>query len=214
VRVDSGAERNLEIPQAYDPLVAKLITYGATRDEARRRMLRALSEYDIEGIRTTIPFHRLMLADDRFVSGDYHTGTVEREMDLSPLAEAPAPKPKPGEPAIALRSFDLELEGKRFAVRVREHLDTVVAQRKPKPPERSSSVGGGGAEELVAPMQGTIVKVLVEKGQHVKTGDVVCVLEAMKMENSILAHTDGVIHELKVEAGQAVMTGAPIALIR
>jgi acetyl-CoA/propionyl-CoA carboxylase biotin carboxyl carrier protein len=214
VRVDSGAERNSEIPQAYDPLVAKLITYGSDREETRRRMLRALSEFQIEGIKTTIPFHRLMLADERFVTGGYHTGTVEREMDLSPLEGASEPKAKPGEPATALRSFDLELDGKRFNVKVREHLETTVLPRKPKPPEKGARVGGGAAEELVAPMQGTIVKVLVKPGQEVKAGDVVCVLEAMKMENSILAHTDGVVEELKVEPGQAVVAGAPIAVIR
>ncbi|MEA2434546.1 MAG: acetyl-CoA carboxylase, biotin carboxylase subunit [Actinomycetota bacterium] len=214
VRVDSGTERNAEIPQAYDPLVAKLITYGATRDEARRRMLRALSEYEIEGIKTTIPFHQLMLADEKFVSGDYHTGTVERDMDLSVLAEVAEPKPKPGEPAISHRTFDVELDGKRFAVKVREELESTVLPRKPKPPEKAAGIGGGGAEELVAPMQGTIVKVLVESGQDVKAGDVVCVLEAMKMENSILAHKDGVVEDLKVEPGQSVLAGAPIAVIR
>jgi acetyl-CoA/propionyl-CoA carboxylase biotin carboxyl carrier protein len=214
VRVDSGAERNSEISQAYDPLVAKVIAYGATRDETRRRMLRALSEYEIEGIKTTIPFHRLMLADERFVSGNYHTGTVEREMDLSVLSEAPEPKAKPGEPATSLRSFDVELDGKRFSVKVREELESTVLPSKPKPPEKTAGVRAGGVEELVAPMQGTIVKVLVKPGQEIKAGDVVCILEAMKMENSILAHTDGVIEELKVEPGQAVLAGAPIAVIR
>jgi acetyl-CoA/propionyl-CoA carboxylase biotin carboxyl carrier protein len=177
-------------------------------------MLRALSEYEIEGIKTTIPFHQLMLADEKFVSGDYHTGTVERDMDLSVLAEMAEPKAKPGEPAISHRTFDVELDGKRFAVKVREELESTVLPRKPKPPEKAAGIGGGGAEELVAPMQGTIVKVLVESGQDVKVGDVVCVLEAMKMENSILAHKDGVVEDLKVEPGQSVLAGAPIAVIR
>ena len=177
-------------------------------------MLRALSEYEIEGIRTTIPFHSLMLADERFISGDYHTGTVEREMDLSPLSEAPTPKPKVGEPLVATRSFAVELNGKRFGVKVRETLDETVGPRKPKPPEKGAAFGGGGAEELNAPMQGTIVKVLVSKGQQVKAGEVVCVLEAMKMENSILAQADGTVEELKVEAGQSVEAGAPLAVIK
>jgi acetyl-CoA/propionyl-CoA carboxylase biotin carboxyl carrier protein len=214
VRVDSGTEGNSEIPQAYDPLVSKVITYGADRDEARRRMLRALSEYQVEGIKTTIPFHRLMLADERFASGDYHTGTVEREMDLSVLKEEVEPKAKPGEPMIAARQLGVEVNGKRFDVRIRESLEETVRPKKPKPPERAASVGGGGSEELVAPMQGTIVKVLVEQGGSVKAGDAVCVLEAMKMENSILAHTDGTVEELKVAAGQSVETGATIAIIR
>jgi acetyl-CoA/propionyl-CoA carboxylase biotin carboxyl carrier protein len=214
VRVDSGAEADYTIPQAYDPLISKLICYGATRDEARRRMLRALSEYEIEGIKTTIPFHSLMLADERFVTGDYHTGTVEKEMDLSVLAEERAAKPKPGEAEVVTRELQVEVDGKRFSVRARERLDSTVAPRKPKAPQRSGGVGGGGGETLAAPMQGTIVKVLVKQGQEVKAGDAVCVLEAMKMENSILAHTPGKVEELKVEPGQSVETGATIAVIR
>ena len=214
VRVDSGTEPNSDIPQAYDPLVSKVISYGADRDEARRRMLRALSEYEIEGIKTTIPFHRLMLADERFATGDYHTGTVEREMDLSVLKEEAEPKAKAGEPLVASRQLGIEVNGKRFDVRIRESLEETVRPKKPKPPERAASVGGGGSEELVAPMQGTIVKVLVEQGGTVKAGDAICVLEAMKMENSILAHTEGVVEELKVSAGQSVETGATIAVIR
>ncbi|MDQ3646894.1 MAG: acetyl-CoA carboxylase biotin carboxylase subunit [Actinomycetota bacterium] len=214
VRVDSGTEPGATIPQAYDPLIAKLISYGADRDEARRRMLRALSEYTIEGIKTTLPFHRLMLADARFISGEYHTGTVEKEMDLSVLKEPPAPKAEPGGRAVALRRFEVEVEGKRLAVQVREHLETNAHASKPKPPKRAGSLGGGGGETLVAPMQGTIVKVLVETGQEVKAGETVCVLEAMKMENAILAHTDGTVEDLKVTAGQSVETGATLAVIR
>ncbi|MFP5351828.1 MAG: acetyl-CoA carboxylase biotin carboxylase subunit [Actinomycetota bacterium] len=214
VRVDSGTEAHSEIPQAYDPLVSKLITYGYDRDEARRRMLRALDEYVIEGIKTAIPFHRLMLADERFVTGDYHTGTVEREMDLSVLKEEAQPKPKVGEPQIASRRFGVEVDGKRFDVSVLESLEERVPRKKPKPPERSAAVGGGGSEELKAPMQGTIVKVLVEQGAEVQAGEAIAVLEAMKMENSILAHTAGKVEEIKVAAGQSVETGATIAIIR
>ena len=213
VRVDSGAEPNSVIPQAYDPLVAKVITYGADRDEARRRMLRALGEYTIEGIKTTIPFHRLMLADERFVSGNYHTGTVEQEMDLSQLAE-PSVKAKVGEPEVAARRFSVEVDGKRFGVQVRERLESTVRPRKPKPPEGAGHLGGGAGEEITAPMQGTIVKVLVTEGQEVSAGDVVCVLEAMKMENSILAHADGTVEAIKVQAGRSVEAGATIAVIR
>jgi acetyl-CoA/propionyl-CoA carboxylase, biotin carboxylase, biotin carboxyl carrier protein len=214
VRVDSGVEPHYTVPQAYDPMIAKLVSYGDTREEARRRMLRALSEYEVEGITTTIPFHRLMLADDRFVTGDYHTGTVENEMDLSPLREARETPPKPGEPQTLERGFVVEVDGKRLPVRVREQLDELVQPRKPKPPKSAGALAGGGSEVLQAPMQGTIVKVQVEQGQKVKVGDAICVLEAMKMENSILAHADGTVEELKVTAGQSVETGATIAVIR
>ncbi len=177
-------------------------------------MIRALSEYEITGIKTTIPFHRLMLADERFVTGDYHTATVEREMDLSVLKETAEPKPSVGEPEVAERRLDIEVAGKRFAVRAREHLETAVRPVKPKPPAKVGALGGGSSETLSAPMQGTIVKVLVSRGQQVSAGEAICVLEAMKMENSIQAHIDGTVEELKVEAGQSVETGATIAVIR
>ncbi|HYY44796.1 MAG TPA: acetyl-CoA carboxylase biotin carboxylase subunit [Actinomycetota bacterium] len=214
VRVDSGTEPHALIPQAYDPLVAKLITFGADREEARRRMLRALAEYRIEGIRTTVPFHRLMLADDRFVTGRYHTGTVEQEMDLSVLVQEEEAAPKTGEPEVAIRYVDVELDGKRIAVKLREHLESSVRPQKPKPPESAASIGSGAGEDLVAPMQGTIVKVLVEPGQEVEVGQPICVLEAMKMENSILAHAAGKVEEIKVQTGQSVEAGAGIAIIR
>ena len=214
VRVDSGAEGEYTIPQAYDPMIAKLVTFGANREEARRRMLRALDEYTIEGIRTTIPFHRLMLADERFASGEYHTGTVEQEMDLSSLADAPVREPKSGENEVVERRFEVEVDGKRLSVTARERLETMVQPRKPKPPKRVGGGTGGGSDTLVAPMQGTIVKVLVEQGQSVKTGEAIVVLEAMKMENSILAHADGTVEDLKVKQGQSVETGATLAVIR
>jgi acetyl-CoA/propionyl-CoA carboxylase, biotin carboxylase, biotin carboxyl carrier protein len=214
VRVDSGLESNMTIPQAYDPMIAKVITYGSTREEARRRMLRALSEYTIEGIRTTIPFHTTMLADERFRSGRYHTATVEHEMDLSSLGEPQAREPEPGQLQIATRDFTVQVEGKRFEVVVKEKLDTLVAAQKPRPPKKLTGGGSGGGETLRAPMQGTIVKVLVEKGQTVEAGETICVLEAMKMENTILAHADGTVEELRVGPGSSVETGATIAIIR
>jgi acetyl-CoA/propionyl-CoA carboxylase, biotin carboxylase, biotin carboxyl carrier protein len=213
VRVDSGAEANYTIPQAYDPLIAKLITYGSDRDDARRRMIRALDEYEIEGVKTTIPFHRFMMADEHFVTGDYHTGTVERDLDLSPLKEEKEAKPKPGEPQVLSRSFAIELDGKRFDVKVRESLDELVLPKKPKPPKKLGATGAGAGGALVAPMQGTVVKVLVEKGQEVKIGETVLVLEAMKMENAIQAHVDGKVEDVKVIPGQSVQTGAPLVVI-
>jgi acetyl-CoA/propionyl-CoA carboxylase biotin carboxyl carrier protein len=213
VRVDSGMVSGATVSQAYDPLVSKLITFGAHRDEARRRMLRALSEYTIEGLRTSIPFHELMLQDERFISGDYHTGTVENELDLSILpvdAEDEVDVPE----QTAQRHLDLELEGKRFEVVVRERSRSGTTARKPTPPQRSGKGQAGGGEVLSAPMQGTIVKVSVEVGDTVSAGAVVCILEAMKMENSILAHSDGTIAELPVRAGQSVEAGATVAVIR
>ncbi len=213
VRVDSGARSGSEIPQAYDPLIAKLITYGSDREQARRRMLRALGEYRLEGVKTTIPFHRLMIASDDFVCGTYHTGTVERELDLSVLEEDIPSGPAPGEAEVAERRFEVEIDGKRFGVVARERLETYVRPAKPRPPGGAGHLGGGASDVLEAPMQGTIVKVLVQQGDAVAAGQVVCVLEAMKMENSILAHIDGTVREIKIEAGQTVEPGAVIAVI-
>jgi acetyl-CoA/propionyl-CoA carboxylase biotin carboxyl carrier protein len=213
VRVDSGAEANYTIPQAYDPLIAKLIAYGSDRDHARRRMVRALAEYEIEGVKTTIPFHSLTMRDERFITGDYHTGTVEREMDLSALAEDKEPKPKAGDPQVLHRSFSVELDGKRFDVTVRESLDELVLPKKPKPPKQLGAGGAGAGGALTAPMQGTVVKILVEKGQEVKSGETILVLEAMKMENAIQAHVDGKVEDIQVTPGQSVQAGAPLAVI-
>jgi acetyl-CoA/propionyl-CoA carboxylase biotin carboxyl carrier protein len=114
---------------------------------------------------------------------------------------------------VALRTFGLELDGKRFDVKLREVVED-AGPEKPRPPESAGSVGGGATEALAAPMQGTIVKVLVAVGDEVEAGQSVCVLEAMKMENSILAAHAGKVEELKVEPGQSVETGATIAIIR
>ncbi|MDQ4028701.1 MAG: acetyl-CoA carboxylase biotin carboxylase subunit [Actinomycetota bacterium] len=214
VRVDSGFDGGAIISQTYDPMIAKVISHGSTRDEARRRMLRALSEYTIEGIHTTIPFHNLMLSDERFVRGEYHTETIEREVDLTVLSAVRPSTPQPDEAGITLRNFEVEVNGKRVEVRVRERLGAAGRAKKPRPPNKQGSVGGGAGETLQAPMQGTIVKVLVERGQEVRSGDPVCVLEAMKMENSLVSHTNGVVEELNVTAGQAVEAGATIAVIR
>ncbi len=209
VRVDSGAEEGTVVPQAYDPLVSKVISYGATREEARTRMLRALGEYQIGGIPTTLPWHKAILDDPRFAAGDYHTGTVENEMDLSGLGGGKGAV-SPGPDGIE-RSWVLELDGKRFGVRAHERPSPWSV--KPRPP-KAGSVGGGGAEVITAPMQGTIVKLLVETGQDIDAGDAVCVLEAMKMENSILANSGGTVEEIQVAAGEPVEAGATIAVIR
>ena len=220
VRVDSAAEPGALIPQAYDPLVAKLVVSGADRDQARRRTLRALAEYRIGGPRTTIPFHRLMLAHPSFREGDYHTSTVEGELDLGELdssQEEADEGSSPGESRrspVAERHFEVEVEGKRIAVRTREHLGEGARRTKPRPPAAADHLGAGTGEILAAPMQGTIVKVLVAEGDEVSSGQVVCVLEAMKMENSIFAHSDGRVDELKVSPGQSVEVGAPLAVIR
>jgi acetyl-CoA/propionyl-CoA carboxylase biotin carboxyl carrier protein len=215
VRVDSGCTAGSAIPQAYDSLVAKLICHGSTRQQARRRALRALAEYRIDGITTTVGFHRHLLSEAEFAAGRYHTGTVEQDIDLASIApDTDHQDPAPGRPQIAVRRFEIELNGKRFSVVANEELEANVRASKPEPPATTGHIGTSASEVLSAPMQGTIVQLMVEVGDEVSAGMVICVLEAMKMENSILAHVDGRVDEILVEAGQSVEAGAVIAVIR
>jgi acetyl-CoA/propionyl-CoA carboxylase biotin carboxyl carrier protein len=212
--MDSGVATGSEIPQAYDSLVAKLVCWGANRDEAIARSRRALGEMRIGGVRTTIPFHRWVVGTDWFQQSRFSTSTVER-LDLSGLApddDSPARLERLSNGTGRSRTFAVEIEGKRFQVRLAG--DSGQGQRKPRPPD----VGGAGAlagagETLTAPMQGTIVKTLVAEGAEVAAGDGVAVLEAMKMENLILCHRDGIVKEVLVVAGDTVQIGTPIAVI-
>ena len=208
VRVDAGAGAGSRIPEFYDSLVAKLICYGSSRDEAIQRMRRALAEYQIEGVATTLGFHRLVAEASWFQAGDFSTFTVEQSMDLSGLASGPA-----GQAGEApARDVTVELSGKRFEVRLWER--KAAGRHKPNlpgPGHRSSHAGVG--ETITAPMQGTILRTLVTQGDTVAAGDPVLVLEAMKMENVIVAHRDGAVKSLKVAPGDSVQLGAALAEI-
>jgi len=221
VRVDAGVRAGFTVPQAYDSLLAKLIVWGEGRDQARRRMLRALDEFVIEGVPTTIPFHRLAMLDPAFAAGEVSTVLVEHGMDLSSLTPAvPAEEPAGEQVAKAPpRRLVIELEGKRFdvdvfaqePVRIPERVRT---PRSPKALERARAESGGPGKEVVqTPMQGTIVKVLVADGDKVTPGQTIVVLEAMKMENHVIAHQEGTVTGLSVTEGQTVPTGATIATI-
>lgn len=210
VRVDSGVMPGSQIPQAYDSLIGKLICLGSTRDEAIARTLRALDEFVIEGAETTIPFHKLALSSEWFRSGSFSTKTVETELDLSQLGSERSSEerlPRPSE-----RVMVVEVGPKRFETKVFER--PKGARAKPQVPNLTKrSPHSGSGETIVSPMQGTIVKTMVEIGDEVQAGDAICVLEAMKMENLIICHRDGVITELRVKAGEAVQMGAVLAVI-
>ncbi|CAN5258185.1 acetyl-CoA carboxylase biotin carboxylase subunit [soil metagenome] len=213
VRVDAAAAAGWDVPRSYDSLIAKLITYGADRDEARRRMVRAIDEFVVEGVPTTLDFHRLAFTHPDFVAGRVSTVSVEQEWDLSGIAAAPAPTDGAGPPEPP-RTFVVEVDGKRLEVA----LFGPVAAGARGPRRRGGRPRGrpGAAvasEELVAPMQGTIVKTAVEAGSAVGAGDLVLVLEAMKMENHVFAHRAGVVTALHVAAGDVVNTGDPLARI-
>jgi acetyl-CoA/propionyl-CoA/long-chain acyl-CoA carboxylase, biotin carboxylase, biotin carboxyl carrier protein len=217
IRVDAGFGPDTEIPRTYDSLIAKLIAWGADREEARRRLVRALDEYVIEGVKTVIPFHKLVLNDPKFIAGDYHTAYVEREMDLSELV-VPAPAKVGTEAVPPARPLTVEVDGKRFEVEV-HGLGAIGEARssgvKPAKPvaEGRARAHADGAERVTAPMQGTIVKAAVKEGDVVKAGDLLIVLEAMKMENHINSPRDGTVQQVAVKAGQNVETGAVLIVI-
>jgi acetyl-CoA/propionyl-CoA carboxylase biotin carboxyl carrier protein len=193
VRVDSGYATGDVIPEAYDSLLAKLITWGKDRDEARSRMLRCLDEFSIEGVATTIPAHKLLLELDAFVDGSHTTKTVESGV-LDDLKAVPQ-----GE-----EEANVLLVGGR-AVRLWSPAMAASA---------SAAVSGGvGAGEIAAPMQGTILKVLVEAGQTVEAGDAVVILEAMKMETTLPATAGGVVKEISVVPGDTVASGQVVAVV-
>jgi acetyl-CoA/propionyl-CoA carboxylase biotin carboxyl carrier protein len=213
VRVDSSLRGPGVVPEAYDPLFAKLIVRGADRGEALRRLRRALSEFRVEGIATTLPFHRALLEDEVFASGKYTTGFVAER--LSGMEIPASPVTWAGEtPGKESREVEVEVNGKLF--RVRLYREREAAREQGPPLRRKGGVTqraamGGGA--VLAPMQGTIVKVLVEKGQEIAADEAVCLLEAMKMESEIRAQRAGKVREVLVEAGKTVRSGEPLVVL-
>jgi acetyl-CoA/propionyl-CoA carboxylase biotin carboxyl carrier protein len=225
VRWDGGYESGDEVSQFYDNLVGKLIVWGADREVARRRMLRALSEMRVEGIATTIPAHVAILSHDEFIAAEHSTKWVEERLDLSGVGvEAAVPASPDGEtgPPKVRRDVDVEVNGKRFSVSVwvPDIPMTVagvggpaIAPRPRRPASAAGAAAGAGSGRVAVPMQGTIVKVLVKVGDAVEAGQPVVVLEAMKMENNVNADKSGTVTEIKVEAGQSVGTGDVVVVI-
>jgi acetyl-CoA/propionyl-CoA carboxylase, biotin carboxylase, biotin carboxyl carrier protein len=225
VRFDTGAESGYEVPRDYDSMIAKLIVWGADRDAARARMSRALDEMVIDGIPTTTPFHRLAMTNEQFAAGQHSTVSVETEWDLSSLQPQSPAAPGDGDEGGPSREVTVEIGGRRLEVKVFGELAAgggssggggaaATAKRR----SRGAGAGGGKAhaaasEDLVAPMQGTVVKYAVEAGTEVAAGDLVVVLEAMKMENNITAHRDGTVTALHFDAGDVVESGAVLAHI-
>jgi len=223
VRWDGGYESGDTVSQYYDNLIGKLVVWSPTRDEAIERMLRALRELKVEGIHTTIPAHLALLAHADFQAGHHSTKWVEDELDLAALlptsAEAAAaPAEADDTPALVERTVPVEVNGKRFSVRMWLPDAPVVAssggaaRARPRPAQ-TAGAGGAGNGTITAPMQGTIVKVLVAEGDTVETGQAVLVLEAMKMENHINAETSGTVKEIRVAAGDTVGTGDTLVVI-
>ncbi|MCU4925283.1 acetyl-CoA carboxylase biotin carboxylase subunit [Halobacteria archaeon AArc-dxtr1] len=233
VRVDDALRQGDELVTDYDSMIAKLIVWGEDRDECIERSLRALREYDIEGIVTIVPFHRLMLTDETFVAGTHTTKYLDEEVDRDRIAEAQAQwgtgdedgdDDEDEDEETVEREFTVEVNGKRFEVNLEEHgapplptgdVGAGSGQAGPPQPaggEESEAIAGDG-ELVEAEMQGTILSVEVEEGEEVAAGDVLVVLEAMKMENDIVASQGGTVTEIAVAADDSVDMGDTLVVL-
>ena len=222
VRWDGGYQSGDEISQFYDNLVGKLICWGVDRPTAIARTVRALREFVIDGVATTIPADLAILEHPDFASVEHSTKWVEDTLDLSTVSATPVAAQTEGddeEPKVR-RDVDVEVNGKRFSVAMWLPESATAptgakaaTKKKPKRGTASGAGGGSGSGEVAVPMQGTVVKVLVEVGQEVEAGETVIVLEAMKMENNVSAEKSGTVTEVRVEAGQSVGGGDIVVVI-
>ncbi len=221
IRVDTAVYSGYRIPDQYDSMVAKLITYGSDREEAIARMKRALNELEIEGVPTTVPLFKRILEHPKFLSGDLTTHFIGQDLTREDLAAlvptAPSMAPTEEGPAFGpSREFRVEVNRQLFTVSVSEKGGTAtatVASAKPKRPGSRASAGGPASGTLTAPMHAMVQRVLVEVGQSVDAGTPLLVLEAMKMETEIMAPLAGIVQSLGCEAGQTVEGGAVLAVI-
>ena len=240
VRMDDALRQGDDLVTDYDSMIAKLIVDGESRGEVIERGKRALAEYEIEGIHTIIPFHRLMLTDDAFVAGHHTTKYLDEELDPERIDEAQQRWGTEAEPSatddeeVTERTFTVEVNGKRFEVELEErgapaldlgNVDTGSgggggsSQRPDRAGPDSSGGGGGGSattaagQQVTAEMQGTVLDVNVSEGDEVAAGDVLLVLEAMKMENDIVAESGGTVTEVAVEPDQSVDMGDLLVVI-
>jgi acetyl-CoA/propionyl-CoA carboxylase biotin carboxyl carrier protein len=214
VRLDAGVEQGSVVGGAFDSLLAKLIVAGADRRQALERARRALDEFEVEGLATVLPFHRLMVREPAFVE-DFavHTGWIEAELGDR---LTPQPAAATAEAAAERERVVVEVGGRRLEVTLPAGLGAPAGPAR-RPPRRATSPAAGdgqaGEDALVAPMEGTIVKVAVEEGGQVEAGDLVVVLEAMKMEQPLTAHKTGTVTGLDAQAGAKVTSGAVICRI-
>ncbi|WP_329232174.1 biotin/lipoyl-binding protein [Streptomyces sp. NBC_01460] len=221
VRLDAGVESGSVIGPAWDSLLAKLIVTGATREQALQRAARALAEFQVEGMATAIPFHRAVVADPAFTSDPFriHTRWIETEFvnEIKPFA---VPADQDADEESGRETVVVEVGGKRLEVSLPSSLGMSLARTGlaagAKPKRRAAKKAGSAAsgDTLASPMQGTIVKIAVEEGQEVKEGDLIVVLEAMKMEQPLNAHRSGTVKGLAAEVGTSVSSGAAICEIK
>ena len=219
VRVDSGVRSGDEISDLYDPLIAKLVVHDVDREHARRRMLRALDEFVIEGPANLLGFHRALLETPCFVAGETCHGIVESEELARRAVEAQEQLSlrtslDGAGPARGVREqvLSVEIDGRRHDVRIHT-AEPPWAELARRHKERSKGIAGEATGAVTSPMQGTVLSVAVEAGGEVRAGELICVVEAMKMENELVAHRDGVVAEVRVAAGQQVALGDVVCVI-
>jgi acetyl-CoA/propionyl-CoA carboxylase biotin carboxyl carrier protein len=223
VRVDSGVGPGGEVSPMYDPMVAKLIVWDSDREAATRRMLRALDEYEITELKTLMPFHKALLATRQWANAETCRDLVEDRRWLRALAFEPVvPSDADDEGETVEQTYTVEVSGRRFDVRVigapfagavtlNGAAPAAGAARRPR--ERKKSGGAVGGDTLPSPLQGNMWRVKVRQGDAVEEGQLLCIIEAMKMENEITAHKAGVVAELPISEGAAIAAGDPIATI-
>jgi len=221
VRVDSGMRVGSVIGGQFDSMLGKLIVWGETREEALARSRRALSEYKVEGMPTVIPFHQAITADPAFIgdgeSFDIYTKWIEEEWKNEVPAYVDPAEAAEESDELPAQKYVVEVDGRRVEVALPGNL---VVGGGAAPRKKSKKRRGAGAkaavsgDTVVAPMQGTVIKVNVENGQEVEEGEVIVVLEAMKMENPVKAHKSGIISDLAVETGSQINKGNPILEIK
>ena len=207
VRFDSGYEAGDDVSQFYDNLIGKLVVWGSNRDIAIGRGLRALGELEVSGVATTASAASIIIGHSDFQNVTHTTRWVEEQLEFP---EEQTDQISEEGTAFKRQQTTVEVNGRRFEVNV------LLPDSKTRPPRRSTSglsSSGSGSGQVVAPMQGTIVNVLVEEGSEIEAGDPICVLEAMKMENNVMAEKSGVVKELLVSKGDSVGAGDVLAVI-
>jgi acetyl-CoA/propionyl-CoA carboxylase biotin carboxyl carrier protein len=219
--VDSGVRAGDEISDLYDPLIAKLIVHDVDREHARSRMLRALDEFVIEGPRTLLGFHRALLTSACFVEGGTCNGIVEseeladraQELEKMSREKTRVGSASDGGPVSTReRLVAVELDGRRHEVRLHT-AEPPWADLARRHRERGKGLPGAESGAVSSPMQGTVLTVEVADGDSIQAGGLICVVEAMKMENEIVSHRDGVVSELSVARGQQVSHGQLICVV-
>jgi acetyl-CoA/propionyl-CoA carboxylase biotin carboxyl carrier protein len=225
VRVDSGVTAGSEVSPMYDPMVAKLIVWDTDREKATARMIRALNEYEIAPLKTLIPFHKAILATEQWANAETCRDLIEDREWLKQLAfDAPATPAGGDEEETVEQAYTVEVSGRRFDVKVigpppaggapNGSAPAAAGRAAPRRAERKGGGGAGGGDELVSPLQGNVWKVPVKQGDTVEEGQIITIIEAMKMENEITAHKAGVVAELPIKEGEPVSAGALLAVIK